>query len=99
MILQPAKVATPALAFVGFAVQVRVAPAGVVMFRVMERELLVLVLPPASWTVTTGWVPKAMPLGEFEGLVVKPSMADEHKVMVTLLLTALVSPAEAAVSV
>jgi hypothetical protein len=46
----------PAEAFLGFAVQVRVAPAGVVMVRVIDAVLVVTVLPPASCTVTTGCV-------------------------------------------
>jgi hypothetical protein len=59
--LQPVKVSTPATAFLGFAVQVRVAPAGVVMVRVTEAVLVVTVLALASWMVTTGWVPKIFP--------------------------------------
>src|SRR5450631_4092193 len=95
---QPAKVTTPATAFVGFVVQVRVAPAGVVMLRVTEALLVVTVLPPASWTATTGWGPKALPPVEPEGLVVKASLLAEPK-MVKLVLTPLVSPPLAAVSV
>lgn len=72
--LQPATVATPATAVLGFGVQVRVAPAGVVMARV-TAAVLVVVLPPASWTVTTCCVPNALPPvdcgaggeGEFRG--------------------------------
>src|SRR5450631_1800066 len=67
-IRQPAKVATPAEALVGFEVQVRVAPAGVTMFRVTGAELRATVVPLASWTATTGWVPKATPPVELEGL-------------------------------
>jgi len=72
--LQPAKVATPATADVGFSVQVRVAPAGVVMLRVIGALLTPTGLPPASWTVTTGWVARAMPPVEPEGCVVKASL-------------------------
>jgi hypothetical protein len=46
--LQPEKVATPEEAVLGFVVQVRVAPAGVVMLRVTEALLEVTVLPTAS---------------------------------------------------
>ena len=99
LMLQPAKVATPEAAFLGLAVQVRVAPAGVVMVRVTGALLAVTVLPPASWTATTGWVAKAMPPVEPEGPVVKASLVAAPTVMVRLVLTALVSPLAAAVSV
>jgi len=46
--LHPAKVATPATALTGFAVQVSVAPAGFVMLRVTGAVLPVTVFPPAS---------------------------------------------------
>jgi hypothetical protein len=97
--LQPAKVATPANALTGLVAQVRVAPAGVVMLRVIEAALLVTVFPPASWTVTTGCVPKAVPPVEPEGLLVKASWVADPALTVKLALTALVSPPEAAVSV
>jgi hypothetical protein len=96
--LQPVKLSTPATAFLGFAEQVMVAPAGVVMVRVIEAVLVVTVVPPASWTVTRGWVPKALPALEFEGLVVKASLVAVPE-MVKLALTALLSPLEAAISV
>jgi hypothetical protein len=51
LIRQPAKVATPEEALVGFWVHVSVAPPDVTL-RVIEVLLLVTVLPPASWTVT-----------------------------------------------
>ena len=79
--------------------QARVAPAGVVMLKVTGAVLVVTVLPPASWTLTTGWVAKATPPVELDGLVVKVSLVAEPTVMVKLALTALVSPLEAAVSV
>jgi len=99
LMLQPANVATPELALVGFVVQVSVAPAGVVMVRVTGAVLVVTVLAPASWTVTTGWVPKTLPAAEFEGLVAKASVVADPAVMVMLVLVALVSPLEAAVIV
>ena len=98
-ILQPAKVATPETAALGFAVQVRVAPAGVVMVSVTEALLEVTVLPRPSWMATAGCVPKAIPPVELEGFVVKPSLVAVPAVMVKLVLTPLVSPLAAAVSV
>ena len=95
----PAKEATPATADLGFAVQVRTAPAGVVMLRVTEAVLEVTVLPPASWTATTGWVAKAMPAMVSEGSVVKSSALAEPTVIVKLALTAEVSVPEVAVRV
>ena len=79
--------------------QVRVAPAGVVMARVTGALLLVTVLPPASWTVTPGWAVKAVPPVELDGLVVKASLLAGPTVMVKLVLSAVVSPLAAAVSV
>ena len=96
--LQPAKVATPATALMGFALHVRVGPPGGVMVSVTEALLVTTVLPLASWTVTTGWVPKAAPTLEFEGFLVKASFV-AVAVMVKLALTALVSPLEVAVRV
>jgi hypothetical protein len=97
--LQPAKVATPEEAALGFVVQVRVAPAGVVMLRVTEAVLEVTVLPTASWTVTTGWVPKAVPPVELDGLVVKTSFVADPALMVKLGLTVLVRAPAVAVKV
>jgi hypothetical protein len=97
--LQPEKVATPEEAVLGFVVQVRVAAAGVVMLRVTEALLEVTVLPTASWTVTTGWVPKAVPPVELDGLVVKTSFAADPALMVRFVLTALVSEVAVAVKV
>src|SRR5450631_125755 len=97
--LQPANVATPEAAVTGLVVQVRVAPAAVVMVKVTGAELVVTVLAPASWTVTTGWVAKAVVLTAPDGLVVNASLVAGPTVMVKLVLTALVSPAAAAVSV
>jgi hypothetical protein len=69
------------------------------MLRATEEVLVLTVLPPASWTVTTGWAANAMPLVEPEGLVVKASWEAAHTMMVTLVLEALVSPLAVAVSV
>ena len=82
VILQPAKVATPALAASGLVVQARVPPGLVPMARVIELVALVTVLPPASSTVTAGWVPQAAPLAPPPGWVVKTSWVAAPKVMV-----------------
>src|SRR5450631_2497201 len=97
LIRHPAKVATPEEAFVGFWVHVRVAPPDV-MLRVIE-VLLVTVLPPASWTVTTGCVANTTLRVVLDGEVVKASLLAVPVVMVRLVLSALVSPPAAAVSV
>ena len=98
--MQAAKVATPATAAFEFAAQARIAPAGEVMVKVTEAVLVVTVLPPASWTVTLGWVAKAVLTAvELDGLVVKASLVAGPAVMVKLVLTALVRPLAAAVSV
>ena len=99
LILQLEKVATPEDAALGFEPQIRAAPAGVVMLSVTWTLLLVTVFPKASWMATTGCVPKAIPPVEPEGLVVKLSLVADPAVMVKLVLTALVSPLDAAVSV
>ena len=99
LIRHPAKVTTPETAALGFAAQVRVAPPPEVMLRVIEAVLVLTVLPPASWTVATGCVAKAVLTLEPEGDVVKASLLAAPVVMVKLVLTPLVSPLEAAVSV
>ena len=96
---QPAKVATPETALMGLAVQVRVAPPAVVMARVTGAVLVATVLPPASWTVTTGWAPNAVPPVELEGSVVTSSWVAGPTVMTKLVLSAAVSVPEVAVSV
>jgi hypothetical protein len=65
------------------------------MVRVTGALLVVTVLPAASYTVTTGWVPKAVPPVELDGLVVKASLVADPAVMLKLVLTALVSPVAA----
>jgi hypothetical protein len=71
-----------------------------VRLRVTEAILDVIVLPPASWTVTTGCVAKAvLATGELEGFVVKASLAVDPTVMVKLALVAAVSEPDAAVNV
>jgi hypothetical protein len=53
-IAQPTNVAMPEEAAFGLAVQVSVAPLGVVIANDTEAELDATVLPFASWIVTTG---------------------------------------------
>jgi hypothetical protein len=98
LIRHPAKIARPEEALVGFWVHVSVPPPDV-MLRVIEELLLVTVLPPASWTVTTGCVAKTTLRGVLDGDVVKASLVAEPMVIVRLVLNALVSPPDAAVSV
>jgi hypothetical protein len=99
LILQLEKVATPEEALLGLDEQVRVPPPGGVMLRVTEALLLVTVLPPASWMATTGCVVKELLVTPLDGEVVKPSLVAGPTVIVTLALTALLSPPEATVSV
>ena len=61
------------------------------MARVTVDESPVTVLPPASSTVTLGWVPKAVPPVEFDGLGVKASWAAEPTVTVKLCVLELVA--------
>jgi hypothetical protein len=100
LILQPAKMATPADALLGFWVQVRTAPlAGGVITSVTEAAVVVTVLPPASRTVTRGWMANAMSTVESDGEAVNASWVAGPTVMVKLALEALVSPVEIAVKV
>ena len=100
-ILQPAKVATPdAAASEVVGVQVSVAPAGVVMLRVMGAALVVTVFPNASCTVAEGWELNALPLVPVaDGCVVKDSFVAVPGVMAMELLVAVVRPDDVAVSV
>ena len=69
--LQPAKVATPAEALSGLEVQDSEPPDGARVTGALEP---VTVLPPTSWTVTTGWVVKATPSTAPAGWVVNTSL-------------------------
>ena len=71
---QPAKVATPAVAFTGLVVQVSVAPAGVVSVSVMGAVDPVTVLPFASWIVTCGCVPSGVAGPAFVGCAVNATL-------------------------
>jgi hypothetical protein len=96
--LQPAKVAIPETALTGFALQVIVPPAGVVMVSVTGLVPAV-VFPAASWMAMTGWVLNEVPLVVVEGLDVKPSLVALAGVMAKLVLAAVASDTEVAVSV
>ena len=90
--LQPENTATPATAAFGLLVQVSVAPAGVVIARVIALAAPVTVLPAASWTVTNGWLPQAVPPVPPPGCVVKASLDPVPLVMLNVLLSAVVRP-------
>src|SRR5437660_863919 len=100
--LHPAKVSTPATAaLVLDGVQLRAPlPGGLVpMARVMLAVELVTVLPPASCTVTTGWVPQATLRAPPPGWVVNASWLAAPTVMLNVLLVAEVSEPLVAVRV
>src|ERR1700692_2885432 len=72
--LQPVNVAIPATADRGVVfVQLRSAPAGVVIVSVTELVSVATVAPEASCTVTSGWVAKAMPPVESLGCALNAS--------------------------
>jgi hypothetical protein len=99
-ILQPTNVATPDTAVSGFAlVQLKSAPAGVVIASVTAVTLLVTVLPPASWIATTGWVPNAVPPVDALGEVVNANFVAAPTVIVNELLVAGVNPVSVTVNV
>ena len=66
---------------------------------ITELVSVVTVLPPASCTVTTGWVAEATWLAPPPGWVVNATLAAAPTVIVKLLLVAAVSPLAVAVSV
>ena len=100
LILQPLKALTPETADLGFSVQVRVGLACCsLMASVTGAVLLVTVLPPASRTVTTGWVVKTVLAEPPDGCVVKASFAAGPTEMVKLVLAAVVSVPDVAVRV
>jgi len=96
---QPENVATPATAAFGFAVHDNVAAPGVVIASVTELVSPVIRFPPASCTVTTGWVANGSPPSAPTGWVVNARRAAGPTVIITLVLTALVSDPSVAVSV
>jgi hypothetical protein len=103
-IAQPANVSTPDAAFFGFAVHDNVPGPpleGVppVIDNVTEAELPVTVLPPASWTVTTGWLANATPPVPPPGCVVKRSREAEPTAMLNAELVPWLRPPLVAVSV
>src|SRR3954447_11891180 len=97
--LQPANVATPAIAVTGLGVHASTAPAGVVIANVTSLVSLVTVLPASSWTVTTGWVANATVLAAPLGWVVKTTLAAGPGVIVNAVLTADVNKPSVAVNV
>ena len=99
MILQPAKEAVPPLAASGLVVQASVPPGLVPRARVMELVAVGTMLPPASSTLTAGWVPQAAPLAPPPGWALKTSWVAVPMVMVKVLLVTVVKPVAAAVSV
>ena len=64
-----------------------------------EALEVVTVLPPTSWTFTTGWVANAVAYEAPAASVVTVSVAAAPMVTVTLAEVAEVSPVEAAVRV
>ena len=82
-ILHAANVSTPATAAFGLAVQVSTpVPGGFVPIASVTLAVdPVTVLPPASCTVTTGWVVHAVPPVPPPGWVVKASLAAAPTVM------------------
>ena len=95
LILQPAKLSTPATAAFGFVVQVRTAPdvpVPVVIVSVTLATLVVTVFPNASWTVTFGCVDHAVLYTPPLGCWVNASRAALPAVTLKVLLVALVSP-------
>src|SRR5439155_236530 len=75
LIDRPLKVATP-LEALTVAVPFRVPPPGLVpIATATDAELPVMIFPPASCTVTTGWVPNAVAYLDLLGLVVKATFA------------------------
>src|ERR1035437_1747088 len=66
---------------------------------VMLVPLDVIVLPPASWTVTVGWLVQAVPLVPPPGCAVKASLFAGPTVMLNVPLVASVRPVAVAVRV
>src|SRR5256714_6937783 len=88
---QFANAATPAGAGCGFAARDNVAPAGVVIARFTKLVSVVTTFPTASSTLTTGWVPNAVPPVELDGCVVKVTFAAGPTAIVSELLTSAVN--------
>jgi len=89
LMLTPLKVATPDVAFSGLVVTVSVPLLGFVpVDKVMELVAVVTVLPPASCTVTIGWVDRADPPVPLPGCVMKANLDGAPNVMSKELLIA-----------
>ena len=72
--------------------QVSVAPAGVVIARLIELVAAVTVLLAVSWIVTTGWTPQAVPPVPPPGWVVNASLVPVPLVIANGPLVAAVGP-------
>ena len=96
--VQPENVASPeALVRVVPPLQVNVPPASFrVRARVITSPLVVTVLPPASWSATTGWVAHGRPPVPPPGCAVKPSLTGGPALTVKVPLTTVARPAELA---
>jgi hypothetical protein len=92
--VQPAKVATPAIAGTGLAAQASV-PVPVAIASVTALVLVVTTSPLESATLTTGWVVNADPPVELDGSVVKTS-SDAVPATVKLVDVDVVSPDDVA---
>ena len=98
--MQPANVETPDVAASGFVVHDSTPPPGLVPIANVTLALDdVTVFPTASRTVTTGCVAHAVPPVPPPGWVVNASCAAAPAAMLNVLDVAVVSPADAAVSV
>ena len=83
-ISHPLNVAVPLTADRGLAAQLSVAPAGVVIVRVIELVPEV-VLPEESWIATTGCAAKSTPLAVFPGDTTNTSLVAVLKIEIGAL--------------
>jgi hypothetical protein len=97
-IAHPENGAVPLAAATGLLAQLSVAPAGVVILRVIGA-VLEAVLPKVSKTVTTGWVANATELTVLDGDAAKERRVGVPAVMVKVVLVAAVSEPPVARSV
>jgi hypothetical protein len=99
-ILHPVKVATPEIAALELeVVHAKVAEPGTVIDKSTVLVLARSVLPPASFTATTGWTPNAAPPVAPTGWVVKTTFDAAPTAMIRPLLWADARPAVVAVNV
>lgn len=95
--VQSVKVAMPNAADAGFVVQASV-PVPLATARVTDADEVVAVLPAESWTVTLGWVVKAVPLIAPDGWAVTTSLVATPADSTKFVEVAGVSPVALAVS-